>query len=337
MDDIKREELEKACKKEKDHKVRTRMVVVRMVRVLNISVEEAASILVHCPTWVRDWLRRYDEGGLEGLRDLPRCGRPRRILRNVMDEMVAKVAGCRITPMGLQQYIRAQTGTSLHITYVRKIMRPYNLSPKVAQKIHINRANRKAVWNWRYYLKRRISCLEKEGFAVIMQDEAFFIHDTVSGRKYWSPKGRRISVPYTGSHRKVTIYGSLASDCRQFFRTYDKFNAVTFVAYLKELQRHFGKAVLICDRAPQHRSRHVREFLRKNKNVKIMYFPKGSPYLNAMEECWHQGKRVLLVSEYYKTFQDMRQAVSLYYRTVRFNLDLIKFASRKYETLCTNF
>ena len=38
MDDIKLEELEKACKKEKNHKVRTRMVAVRMVRVLNISV-----------------------------------------------------------------------------------------------------------------------------------------------------------------------------------------------------------------------------------------------------------------------------------------------------------
>ena len=165
MDDIKREELEKACKKEKDHKVRTRMVAVRMVRVLNISVEETASILVRCSTWVRDWLRRYDEGGLEGLRDLPRCGRPRRILRNVMDEIIAKVADCRITPMGLQQYIRAQTGTRFHITYVRKIMRLYNLSPKVAQKIHINRAGKKAVWNWRYYLKRRISCLKKKEFA----------------------------------------------------------------------------------------------------------------------------------------------------------------------------
>ena len=65
MDDIKREELEKACKKE-NHKIRTRMVAVRMVRVLNISVEETANLQVHCPTWVCDWLRHYDEGGLEG-------------------------------------------------------------------------------------------------------------------------------------------------------------------------------------------------------------------------------------------------------------------------------
>ena len=79
MDNIKREELEKACKKEKDHKVRTRMVTVRMVRARNMSVSETTDIQGRCPNWVRNWLRRYDEGGLEGLRDLPRCGRSRRI------------------------------------------------------------------------------------------------------------------------------------------------------------------------------------------------------------------------------------------------------------------
>ena len=55
-----------------------------------------------------------------------------------------------------------------------------------------------------------------------------------------------------------------------------------------DLQRHFGKTVMICDRAPQHRSRLVREFLCKNKNVKITHFRKGSPYLNVVEECWRQ-------------------------------------------------
>ena len=158
------EELEKAYKKEKDHKVRTRMIAVRMVRARNISVDETADILIRCPNWVRNWLRRYDEGGLEGLRDLPRCGRPRRITRDAMDAIVANVAGCRITPVGMQQYIRAQTGTSLHITYVRKIMHLYNLTPKVAQKIHINRADRKAIWNWRYYLKRTHS--GRQGYLV---------------------------------------------------------------------------------------------------------------------------------------------------------------------------
>ena len=65
MDDIKRGDLEKACKK--IHEVRARMVAIRMVRALNMSVDETAGLPVRCPTWARDGLRRYDEGGLEGL------------------------------------------------------------------------------------------------------------------------------------------------------------------------------------------------------------------------------------------------------------------------------
>ena len=48
MDDIKREELEKVHKK--IHKVRAKMVAVSMVRVLNMSVEETASLQIRCPT-----------------------------------------------------------------------------------------------------------------------------------------------------------------------------------------------------------------------------------------------------------------------------------------------
>ena len=46
MDDIKREEFEKACKK--IHKVRARMVAVCMVRAFNMPVEDTAGIQVRC-------------------------------------------------------------------------------------------------------------------------------------------------------------------------------------------------------------------------------------------------------------------------------------------------
>ena len=45
-------------------------------------------------------------------------------------------------------------------------------------------------------------------------DEVFFVHDTVSGRKYWFPRGERIVVPYTGSHQRIVVYGAIAKDGR---------------------------------------------------------------------------------------------------------------------------
>ena len=108
MDDTKREELEKACKKEKDHKVRTRIVAVRMVRVLSMPVDETVDILVRCPMWVRNRLRRYDDGGLEGLRDLPRCGRPRRIPQTARYGLISSRTMDRIplSSLHLQQETR---------------------------------------------------------------------------------------------------------------------------------------------------------------------------------------------------------------------------------------
>ena len=93
---------------------------------------------------------------------------------------------------------------------------------------------------------------------ITMQDESLFLHDMMTGRRYWSPKGQRISAPYTGSHKKITMCGALAMDGRQFFRAYERFDAPTFVAYLKEMQRHFGKVAVMTDRALQHRSNLVR-------------------------------------------------------------------------------
>ena len=78
-------------------------------------------------------------------------------------------------------------------------------------------------------------------------------------------------------------YGSIAKDGRQIFRTYDGFNRFIFIKYFKELQRRYGRVTVIADRISPHRARAVKEFLRKNKNVKIIYLPKRSPYLNAIE------------------------------------------------------
>ena len=337
MDETKREELEKAYKKEKNPKVAARMLAVHMVCVRGKSAGETAANLMRTHKWVYGWLERYDAGGLDGLRDLPRSGRPARVRRETMNRIMGRASQDKCTPKELRELVRAETGVRLHITSIRRIMRGYGLTPKVPQKVHINRANRKAVRNWQYRFEKRISCLEEEGFTIVDEDEAFFVHDVASGRKHWSPRGERIILPYTGSHQRIVVYGAIAKDGRQFFRTRERFDAPTFAAYLREMQRHFGKVAVVMDRAPPHRAKLVRKLLQENKNIRIIYLPKGSPYLNAVEECWHQGKRILLVSEYYRTFADMCNAIITYYRTVRFKLDIIRYANRNPALFCKNF
>ncbi|MGC1932456.1 MAG: hypothetical protein WA667_26075 [Candidatus Nitrosopolaris sp.] len=69
--------------------------------------------------------------------------------------------------------------------------------------------------------------------------------------------------------------------------------------------------------------------LEKNNDVMtVEYLPRGSSELSAVEECWRQGKDNLLVSRYYQRFTNLKAVITNYYRTKRFNLNIVKYLMR---------
>jgi hypothetical protein len=73
----------------------------------------------------------------------------------------------------------------------------------------------------------------------------------------------------------------------------------------------------------------VIEYLKNNESIEVHYCLKESPEFNAVEECWRPGKYHLIVSKYYPKFEDLISSISKYYMTNRFNLDIVKYLSRK--------
>ena len=98
-----------------------------------------------------------------------------------------------------------------------------------------------------------------------------------------------------------------------------------------------ASAALILDRASVHKSKKVKEFLAKNPDVKLIWQPKGSPYLNMIEQCWKISKYALLVSEYYAMFSVLSNTVSQYFRTTKFKLDIANYIFRNPAKMFTNF
>jgi len=111
------------------------------------------------------------------------------------------------------------------------------------------------------------------------------------------------------------------------------FNQDTFLDYLKQIKKKLGKKVVMFtdrEQKTEHQSNKVKKYLKENNDsVRILYFPKGSPEFNAVEECWRQGKYDLLVSKYYPKFTDLKSSIAKYYRTRCFNLDIVKYLLRK--------
>ena len=160
------------------------------------------------------------------------------------------------------------------------------------------------------------------------------MHDSITTkRKRWILKEKRHTVTVTGSHEKTIVFGTLSLVGRkQLFRQYERFDGQSFIAYLKEVRKKFKKFIMFVDRATQHRSTLVKEYLQRNTDViRMEYFPVGLPLLNAVEECWRQGKDNILSRNSYTNFSDIKQAISNYYRTKRFNLDIKKYLFRSID------
>jgi transposase len=142
-------------------------------------------------------------------------------------------------------------------------------------------------------------------------------------RKKWISKGKRPIVTVTGCRKRTIVFGCISLDGKQLFKQYDKFNSKTFVDYLNQIKKRFGKFVIFVDRATPHCSKITRRFLDANKDtIRVEYLPIGSPEFNAVEECWRQGKYHIL-STYYPTFDSLKYNICCYYRTTNFHLDIV--------------
>lgn len=67
-----------------------------------------------------------------------------------------------------------------------------------------------------------------------------------------------------------------------------------FVQHCKQVVERFNKVVLFVDSGPCHKGKTVDEFIRNHrKSFRLFRFPKYSPELNPVEQCWKPGRKDL--------------------------------------------
>jgi putative transposase len=65
------------------------------------------------------------------------------------------------------------------------------------------------------------------------------------------------------------------------------FNAAKVVVFLRDLLRHLrGKVIVVWDGGPNHKGQLVREFLKRNKRLRLERLPAYAPDLNPVEVVW---------------------------------------------------
>jgi len=114
-------------------------------------------------------------------------------------------------------------------------------------------------------------------------------------RRTWSLAGRTPVLDADGGHReKVSVIGGVSVSPRRrrlgfYFGTEPGgyFTAGKVVGFLRELLQHLrGTVVVVWDRGGNHKGPVIREFLRKNRRLRVEMLPPWAPDHNPVEAVW---------------------------------------------------
>jgi len=120
----------------------------RMLLVLNVVYEkqipaQVARDLHRSRTWASDWLKRYREEGIEGLKNRTKSGRPPDIPEETVYEIKNELASSKQgwTTKQVEDLIVRKSGTRYHYTHIYRLMHKWGFKQKVPRKVHVNTAS----------------------------------------------------------------------------------------------------------------------------------------------------------------------------------------------------
>lgn len=137
-------EMSHIYRKQSDPKVKERLLLILKVKGDGVIPARAAKELHRSRTWASEWLARYDNDGIDGLKDKPKTGRPPKL----SEEIALKIRKILFeskqgwTTKQVEDIIIKEGKVKYHYTHVYRLLHKWGFKLKVPRKVHINTAHK---------------------------------------------------------------------------------------------------------------------------------------------------------------------------------------------------
>lgn len=267
---------------------------------------EAARVFRVHHNAVNRWVKRYREGGFQGLAEQRRGRRPGEqaaLTQWQQQELIALVRDSTPDQLGLAEYlwtrdavaelIGQRYGRWLARTTVGGYLRGWGFSPQRPQRRALEQ-HPAAVGRWLAATYPAIRAqARREGGVVLWLDEMGVGSDTAAGRS-WAPVGQTPVIKGTGKRFRINMISAISNQGMLRFRLFvGSFNGQVFIDFLRRLLRDCGerKVHLIVDGHPVHRAKLVSAWVAGYaERIELHFLPGYSPELNPVELLNHDVK-----------------------------------------------
>lgn len=283
--------------------------------------DEIAELYAVDERTVRDWLRRFQEGGRAALDDLPRSGRPRVASVAAQIEAKARLAGSpEAVGISRTTWTRALLGRHLG-ERLRCWLSPSSVARLVAQlgfvwtrpKLTTRRDDPEAVRRNQHVQ----ALIDAYPTAPRFYEDECDVHQLPVVRGQYQPRGEQREVPTPGTNRKQGVFGFLnvCSGDWHFWLSARK-RSKDFLACLHDLYRRYpsGPILLFLDNASIHTSRVTRRWLANHPRLHLGFLPAYSGHqTNPVEKVWWALKADQFADVMHPSLEAIQDAIHTFF------------------------
>lgn len=286
-------------------------------------VPEIARIFECDEVTVREWIARFEAGGVPALRDRPRSGRRPRVtpaarahLTQVVTDGPASVghAGGVWTVLTLKLYLFVTDGVTLSGATVRRVLLALGFRWR-RPKLVLPRDPDAAPKLWQL----AATLLRAPADAVVLALDECDVHLVPTLRAMWMQRGQQAEVMTPGSNRKRGIFGALALETGAWhYHVTERKRAVEFVEFLAQLVTAYPTQplYLVLDNASIHTAKLTRAWLAEHPQVTLCFLPSYAGHReNPVEKVWWRMKQQVTANRLYGDVEKLVSAVNAFFGT----------------------
>lgn len=308
-----RQELLHELSRESNRRYADRIRVVLLIDAGEALVDIARFLFLDEGT-VRNWRRRYEEGGIEKLLNDHYVGRVALLneqqLSELSDELSSSVYP---TTKNVVEYVENRFGVSYSVGGMTSLLHRLGFSYKKPKGVPA-----KADADKQRHFLNRYRGVKAHGPVYFADSTHPMLNPVLASA--WIKKGEDFAVKTNSGRQRVNINGAIELGSLDVIaRTCDTVNQSSIGDLLRAIRRKNpgeNHLYLVLDNAPYNRSGSVRK-LAKKLGIKILYLPPYSPNLNPIERLWKFMKKKIMANEHYETIAEFRLALSEFFRSIR--------------------
>ncbi len=123
-------------KKERDPKVKERLLLIIRVKCDHQIPYRVVKEMNRSNPWASDWLKRYDNEGITGLKNRTKCGRHPELSEETIYKIktILRESNQGWTTKQIEWLIIQESGIKYHYTHIYRILRKWGFKQKVTKK-----------------------------------------------------------------------------------------------------------------------------------------------------------------------------------------------------------